>query len=173
MAAKTANNSRDSSSSSGLENIIEGVLKKHPDLKEQIETNPTFYRPLLEKTVSSVYEQYRGPIYWGKTIDKIDKITAIAGLASDLFPVTFGTVSTAKNVLELAPKALYGAYYAYKTGDYKALPYWVANEALSFIPGVGELLDMRNIYINRAQKKFAEAVKKKFNQEVSELRKAS
>ena len=42
----------------------------------------------------------------------------------------------------------------------KAIPYWTAMEAASFIPYLGDAIDMSNIYVNRARKITKDKVKK-------------
>ena len=145
------------------------IFKEQPILRKFVEESP-HYRPVLDRVTAEVYGNYRSPIYWGRVIDKWDRITSAVGLASEVYPITLGTISAAEEVLEMAPKILYGAYYAYKTHDLKALPYWALNELISFVPIIGDIADMRNIYVGRAQKRFALAVKKKFDAEISRLR---
>ncbi len=152
-----------------LNDLVDRIIfKEQPKLRKLLEESP-HYRPLLDKITSEIYERYRGPIYWGKVIDKWDRVTSAVGLLSEFCPATLGTISAAEDILEMAPKALYGAYYAYKTHDLKTLPYWFLNELASFTPFIGDLLDMRNIYVNQAQKRFALAVKKKFDETRNKL----
>ncbi|MEM3112945.1 MAG: hypothetical protein QXI33_00795 [Candidatus Pacearchaeota archaeon] len=113
-------------------------------------------------------KEYKGPIYFGRIIGKWDRITSGAGMLSELVPGVGSAASALEEIPELISKAIYAVYYTGKTGDWKAIPYWVAAETASFIPfGVGDLVDWTNIYFNRARKKMKDAVKTKFKEQIN------
>jgi len=139
------------------------ILREDEDLRRRVMLNPE-YRNLLEQKVSEVFKQYKGILKGSKLVDSWDRVTSAVGLMGDATgPFTAGlgyAVSAAEEVPELIPKILYGVYYGIKTKDWKAIPYWTAMEAASFIPYLGDAIDMSNIYVNRARKATKEKVKK-------------
>jgi len=74
----------------------------------------------------------------------------------------------AEEVSELIPKSVYALYYLTKTGDWKSIPIWAGVEAASFIPYVGDAIDMTNIYINRARDFTKKKLKEDFRKKVVE-----
>lgn len=153
-----------------LEDIVSDA-SKDPELKSTLSQNPRYY-DLLEQSALQMRKKYKGPVYWGKVIDSWDRITSGASVAGSLlFPGVGEIGSVAEEVIESVPKALYSAYYALKTHDFAAIPYWLAYELASFLPfNIGDALDFKNIYLNRAKRKFQEAVKKRFFENLSGLR---
>jgi len=139
------------------------ILREDEDLRRRVMLNPD-YRTLLENKVSEIFKQYKGILKGSKLVDSWDRVTSAVGLVGDAAgPFTGGlgyAVSVAEEIPELIPKILYGIYYGIKTKDWKAIPYWTAREAASFIPYIGDAIDMSNIYVNRARKATKEKVKK-------------
>jgi len=139
------------------------ILREDEELRMRVMLNPA-YRALLERKVAEVFKDYRGVLTGSKLVDSWDRVTSAIGLAGDAIgPFTGGIgnlVSAGEEIPELIPKALYAVYYGIKTKDLKAIPYWTAAEAASFIPYLGDLIDMANIYVNRARKITKEKVKK-------------
>jgi len=140
------------------ENVSEftkGILRENEDIRQAVITNPR-YLPLLEQKVEESFRKYRGVIRGGKVVDSWDRVTSALGLAADAVGPFSGflgnLLSAGEEIVELIPKGIYAAYYLTKTGDWKAIPYWTAAEAASFIPYLGDAIDMTNIYINRARK---------------------
>ncbi|MFH1503323.1 MAG: hypothetical protein ABIE36_01545 [Candidatus Diapherotrites archaeon] len=138
------------------------ILREDEDLRRRVMANPD-YRMLLEKKVAEVFKEYKGVLRGARLVDSWDRVTSAIGMAGDaLGPFTGGlgyAVSAAEEIPELIPKAIYSIYYKNKTKDKKAIPYWSAMEAASFIPYIGDAIDMSNIYVNRARKATKEKVK--------------
>lgn len=139
------------------------ILREDEDLRRRIMLNPE-YRTLLEKKVAETFQEYKGVLKGAKLVDKWDRVTSAVGLLGDAAgPFSGGIgnlISAGEEIPELIPKVFYGLYYGKKTKDWKAIPYWTAMEAASFIPYIGDAIDMSNIYIHRARKATKEKVKK-------------
>lgn len=148
-------------STGSLDDFVNDVLRDDERIRRKVISNPG-YRDLLKDSVRELHEKYKGPLYWGKIIDKWDRVTSTVGGLAELIPGAGNAFSTLEEIPELIPKGIYAAYYVKKTGDWKAIPYWAAAEAASFIPWVGDLIDWTNIYMDRAKKKTKELVKKRF-----------
>ena len=112
-----------------------------------------------------------------KVVDSWDRVTSVLGLAADtVSPLTGGLsslLSAGEEVVELIPKGIYAIYYRSKTGDKKAIRYWAAREAASFIPVIGDAVDLTNSYLNRARKMTKEKVKKEMERVTSGPSKSS
>jgi hypothetical protein len=138
------------------------ILREDEDLRRRVMANPA-YRNLLEQKVAEVFKEYKGVLRGARLVDSWDRVTSAIGLVGDaLGPFTAGAgyaISAAEEIPELIPKAIYAIYYKRKTKDNKAIPYWTAMEAASFIPYLGDAIDMSNIYVNRARKATKEKVK--------------
>lgn len=138
------------------------ILREDEGIRRSILINPA-YRDLLEKKISKTFNDYRGVLTGSKLVDSWDRVTSAVGMVGDAVgPFSLGIgnmISAGEEIAELIPKGLYAIYYGSKTGDLKALPYWAAMEAASFIPYLGDAIDMSNIYINRARKFTKEKVK--------------
>lgn len=139
------------------------ILREDEDLRRRVMINPE-YRNLLEQKVTEVFKEYQGILKGAKLVDKWDRVTSAIGLLGDAAgPFSGGIgnlISAGEEIPELIPKVFYGLYYGKKTKDWKAIPYWTAMEAASFIPYIGDAIDMSNIYIHRARKATKEKVKK-------------
>jgi|GEM_PF-1588100 len=137
-----------------VSDFTKGILREHEDIRQAVIRNPR-YLPLLEQKVQESFKKYRGVLRGGKLVDSWDRVAAAAGLTGDaLAPFTAGLgalFGAAEQTVDLIPKGVYAAYYLAKTGDWKAIPYWTAVEAASYIPVVGKFIDFTNIYINRAR----------------------
>lgn len=138
------------------------ILREDEELRRRVMLNPE-YRTLLEKKVAETFKEYKGILKGARLVDSWDRVTSGIGLIGDaLGPFTGGlgyAVSATEEIPELIPKAIYAIYYKRKTKDNKAIPYWSALEAASFIPYLGDAIDMSNIYVNRARKATKEKVK--------------
>jgi len=145
--------------------FVNEILKEDEYIRLKVEQNPA-YMELLEQKAKEIFAQYRGVIYGSKVIDTWDRVTSAMGLIGDtLGPVTDGAgnaFSALEEIPELIPKALYSIYYLLKTGDWKAIPCWGFVEAASFIPYLGDAIDMTNIYVGRARKITKDKVKEEF-----------
>jgi len=139
------------------------ILREDEDLRRRVMLNPD-YRELLEKKVAEVFKDYQGILKGARLVDKWDRVTSAVGLVGDAVgPFSGGIgnlISAGEEIPELIPKVFYGLYYGKKTKDWKAIPYWTLMEAASFIPYIGDAIDMSNIYIHRARKATKEKVKK-------------
>jgi hypothetical protein len=139
------------------------ILREDEELRTKIMLNPE-YRGLLEQKVAQIFKEYRGVLTGSKLVDSWDRVTSGVGLLGDAagpFSAGLGNLlSAGEDVVESIPKAIYAIYYGAKTKDLKAIPYWTAMEAASFIPYIGDAIDMSNIYIHRARKATKEKVKK-------------
>jgi hypothetical protein len=139
------------------------ILREDEQLRTRVMLNPD-YRVLLEKKVAQVFKEYRGVLTGSKLVDSWDRVTSAMGLLGDAaspFSAGLGTLlSAGEEIVESIPKAIYALYYGAKTKDWKAIPYWTAAEAASFIPYLGDAIDMSNIYLHRARKITKEKVKK-------------
>ncbi len=144
--------------------LVNEILREDESIRQKVIGNPR-YKEFLKKIVYDTNKKYKGPIYWGKIIDKWDRVTSAAGMVAELIPGLGTSASALEEIPELIPKAVYSVYYVGKTGDWKAIPYWATAEALSFLPfGIGDMIDWTNIYINRARKKLKQSVKKRFKE---------
>jgi hypothetical protein len=139
------------------------LLREDEELRIKVMFNPQ-YRALLEQKVSQIFKEYRGVLTGSKLVDSWDRVTSALGLLGDAagpFSAGLGNLlSGGEEIVESIPKSIYAIYYGKKTKDWKAIPYWTAAEAASFIPYVGDAIDMSNIYIHRARKATKEKVKK-------------
>jgi hypothetical protein len=139
------------------------ILREDEELRRRVMLNPE-YRELLEKKVAETFQDYKGILRGAKLVDSWDRVTSAAGLVGDIVgPATGGVgnlVSAAEEIPELIPKVIYGVKYYKKTKDWKAIPYWTLMEAASFIPYLGDFIDMSNIYVKRARKATKTKVKK-------------
>lgn len=139
------------------------ILREDEELRNRVMANPQ-YRQLLEEKVAQTFKEYRGVLTGSKLVDSWDRVTSSVGLVADAAgPFSGGLgnlISAGEEIPELIPKAIYALYYGAKTKDYKAIPYWTAIEAASFIPYLGDAIDMSNSYVDRARKITKEKVKK-------------
>lgn len=152
-----------------VSDFVNEILREDEYIRQAVISNPQ-YRNHLENIAKENLRKYRGILIGGKLVDSWDRITSGIGLICDAAGVVSsgaGNLASAlEEIPELIPKAIYARYYLGKTKDYRALPIWSSYEAASFIPGVGDLIDMTNSYINRARKFTKEAIKKDFRKSV-------
>lgn len=145
--------------------FVNEILREDEGIRQAVIYNPR-YRALLEQMTLETFKKYKGVLKGARLVDSWDRVTSAIGLVGDAVgPFTGGAgniVSALEEIPELIPKAIYAVYYRAKTGDKKAIPYWTAAEAASFIPYVGDAIDMANIYVDRARKMTKEKVKKDF-----------
>lgn len=102
----------------------------------------------LESIIDNNRTHYKNMITAAGMVDTLDKWGAAFALFGDIF----GGAGVGEDALELIYKIPYAIYYLAKTKDYGALIGWGIHEVLSLIPGVGELADVRDIYLTRARK---------------------
>lgn len=150
---------------SSYDDLVDEIAKEDKNIAKKIKENK-FYRERLKEIAVDMNRKYKGPIYFGRIVDYWDRITSTVGMAAELFPGGGTMISAVEEIPELIPKAVYAVYYVNKTGDWKAIPYWSAVEAASFVPfGVGDVVDWTNVYFNRARKKMKDEIKKKFKED--------
>ena len=157
-------------SNSGFDELVDEVLRENEGIRLKVISNPK-YREFFEERIKKLHKKYGGPLYWGKIVDKWDRVTSSLGIAADLVPGVGTAVSAAEEVGEMIPKSIFALYYGKKTGDWKAIPYWACVEAASFIPVIGDLIDWSNIYIKRARKVTKENIIKEFRKKVDKNKK--
>lgn len=155
-----------------LQAHVKQVLSKDPKLLARIERNP-HYMDILNEAVNEAYGKYGKYIAGAKAIDSWDRITSATGLVLQALEAVTGiglpaalATGLVKEAVELGPKLLYAPTYAVMTGDYLSLPYFAAMEALSAVPVLGNILDFKNIYLNRARKRFQKSIKGRFMDKV-------
>jgi hypothetical protein len=135
---------------------IRGLTVRYPQLKE-----------VLYRDVVSNFDKYKGVIRGAKVIDSWDRVTSAAGLAAEVTTGPVGSVfSGVEEIVEGIPKGIYAVYYLSKTKDWKSIPIWMGAELASFIPYVGDAVDLTNIYVDRARKFTKEATKENFKKRV-------
>jgi len=152
--------------------FAEEMLREDETLRIRIQQNPQ-YRQILERKIAETFQDYRGVLTGAKVIDTWDRVTSAPGMAADAAGLFTGglsnLLSVGEEVIELIPKGIYAIYYRSKTGDKKAVRYWAAREAASFIPFAGDAIDMTNIYVNRARKMTKQKVRKEM-EKITSLR---
>ena len=145
--------------------LVNEILREDEYIRMAIINNPD-YRNLLEQEISSAFKKYRGVILGAKVVDSWDRVTSALGLVGDAVGIVSGglgnLISAGEEIVEGIPKGIYALYYGKKTGDWKAIPVWALYEGASFIPGIGDAIDMTNIYVNRARKMTKEKAKEEF-----------
>ncbi|HOW37045.1 MAG TPA: hypothetical protein PLK34_02250 [Candidatus Pacearchaeota archaeon] len=145
-----------------ISEFVNEILREDESLRNHLILNP-HYRPILEQEAAKTFNEYAGIIKGSKLVDSWDRVTSAIGMTADALGIVSGglgnVISGLEEIPELIPKAVYAVYYGKKTKDWKSIPYWSAMEAASFIPGVGDAIDMTNIYVDRARKATKEKVK--------------
>lgn len=148
------------------------ILREDEEIRNYVIRNPE-YRALLEQQTSKVFNKYKGILTGSRLVDSWDRVTSAIGLVGDAvgpFSGTLGNwISAGEEIIEGIPKAIYSVYYGIKTKDWNAIPYWASVEAASFIPYIGDFIDMANIYVHRARKMTKEKVKKDMRKILSGL----
>lgn len=151
-----------------ISDFVNEILKEDKQLQAKVKSNPD-YRLLLEKQTAKTFQEYQGILTGSKVVDSWDRVTSAIGMAADAVGIISGglgnVVSGIEEIPELIPKVVYAVYYGKKTKDWKSIPYWSAMEAASFIPGIGDAIDMTNIYVDKARK----ATKEKVKQEIRKV----
>lgn len=137
------------------------LLRENPRIKALLDGNPKA-RKMLYDSFREQYSKDRTYLSGAKAIDSLDRITSGLSLLAESYPGIGQVVSGLEEVGELAPKILYGTYYTIKSKDYKSIPYYALAEVASFIPFVGDVIDLKNLYINRARKTFRRRVAESF-----------
>ncbi|VVB79213.1 Uncharacterised protein [uncultured archaeon] len=150
-----------------VSDFTDEILREDEYLRNLVLQNPD-YRGLLEQHVSDQFKKYKGVLTGAKLVDSWDRVTSAIGMAAEVFPGLGTLVDEGEELVELIPKGIYAVHYVHKTKDWKAPIYWTAAEAASFIPIVGDAIDMTNIYVNRARKVTKDAVKKEFRKTVTQ-----
>jgi hypothetical protein len=150
--------------------LVDEILREDEYIRSLVIQNPE-YRGLLERNVSEAFKKYRGVIYGARVVDSWDRVTSALGLIGDAVgPFSAGAgnlFSAGEEIVEGIPKGIYALYYLKKTGDKKAIPLWAGAEAASFIPYVGDAIDMTNIYVNRARRMTKEKAKEEFRRNLN------
>lgn len=148
-------------SGSPVSELIDEVLRENEYIRMEVIRNPN-YRTLLEQKAKESVKRYDKLLKSAKAIDRWDRVTSAFGLAADFVPGIGTLASAMEEGVELIPKAIYAIKYKKITGDKKALKYWGTAEAASFIPYLGDLIDMSNIYLNRTRKTIKGNIQKEF-----------
>jgi hypothetical protein len=145
--------------------LVNEILREDEQIRRYVIQNPK-YREFLEQKVLDNFKKYKGVLKGARMVDSWDRVTSTLGLAADAvgpFSAGLGTaLSAGEEVVELIPKSIYAVYYGAKTRDLKGMLKFGAAEIASFIPVVGDFIDMSNIYVNRARKITKERSKKDF-----------
>ena len=146
-----------------LDDWASEIIRKDPRIQEAVTRNPAYRVELLEDLVG-LEKKYKGPMKGARLIDSWDRVTSAGSMAAEYLAPGLGSIlSGVEEVGEVIPKALYGTYYALKTGDLMAVPYWIAAELTSLLPfGIGDVFDLGNIYVNRVRKRWMKAAGKRF-----------
>jgi hypothetical protein len=148
-------------SGSPVSELVDEILRENEYIRNELIQNPN-YRELLEEKVKDSVKKYTSLLKGAKAIDHWDRITSALGLASEFIPVLGNVVSALEEGIELIPKAIYALKYKKIVGNKTDLKYWGAAEAASFIPYIGDFIDMSNLYLNRARKSIKENIQKDF-----------
>jgi hypothetical protein len=145
--------------------LVEELLREDEEIRRYVIKNPE-YKHFLEQKAVENFKKYGKVLRGAKIIDSWDRVTSSLGVVADVAGVgTAGIgniVSLGEEVVELIPKSIYAVYYGAKTKDFKGLAKFAAAEAASFIPFLGDFIDLSNIYVNRARKFTKEKTKKDF-----------
>ena len=150
------------------------MISKDENLQNHLRRNPEHLQYFREAT-EEVYQKYSKHINRARGVDSWDKLlSSVQILGGYVSPALGGPEIRLENkqFLELVPKIIYASLYATDTGDYGSIPYFAAAESVPLIPKVGRVLgnfvDLSDIYLNRAEAKFASEVYKKFEEKVNE-----
>ncbi|MBI2064647.1 MAG: hypothetical protein HYT62_01175 [Candidatus Yanofskybacteria bacterium] len=149
-----------------IEEHVNKIIEKEPGIRDYVQKNPQS-RQLLYETAKDIYHKNSRYLTGAKLIDSWDRLTSAASLAGEAVAGAGQAASVLEEVVEGIPKVGYALYYSVKTGDYKAIPYFMAVEAASLIPIVGDIIDMSNLYINRARKTFRRKVAESFLERIA------
>jgi hypothetical protein len=122
------------------------VFDYDSSIESMVNSNPQ-YQTMLEEKIKANEFKYNRFVTAGKWIDSLDKLGIFMG---------------GEEPVEQLLKIPYALYYAYETKDYGALLYWGIHEVFSMIPVIGELADVRNIYVNRAKERMVKSIAKDF-----------
>ena len=139
---------------------VDKILDKYKEIHDALEQKP-YLRSVLYDYMKQTMQKYKWLLYGAKTLDSIDKLTAIVELGAGMFgPEAEIGVKGFTETLECIMKIPYAAYYAIKSKDYVAPLYFFAAEVASLVPYAGEAIDMMDLYTNKVryqmQKKTAE-----------------
>jgi hypothetical protein len=152
-----------------LDEEVEYLVKHNPIIEEYVTRNPAYRNDLLE-IAKTQYTKYRPYLIGGNMVDSLDRILSAGGMLADVAGISTGGLGNALSLgeegVEMTFKLPYMLLYT-RTGDYGAIPYWLALEAASTIPLVGDAIDMTNAYSNRAHRSFRKSIEEQFLSKVS------
>lgn len=155
-----------------LEYHVDRVIEQYKDVRDALQQKP-YLRDMLREYARQTLQEYKWMLYGAKTVDSIDKITAVAELGAGIFgPEAEMGVKGITETAEYILKIPYTAYYAVKSGDYVAPLYFVAAEAASLIPYAGEAVDFMDLYTNRVRGQIQKKTAKRFLEEIVKKEKA-
>lgn len=128
---------------------VDKILGNYKEIRDALKEKP-YLRSVLSAYMAHTVQEYKWMLYGAKTVDSVDKLTAVAGLSVGLLgPEAEVGFKAVKEPLEYILKVPYTAYYTAKSKDYTAPLYFIAAEAASLVPYAGEAVDMMDMYTNR------------------------
>ncbi|HIH25140.1 TPA: hypothetical protein HA251_08970 [Candidatus Woesearchaeota archaeon] len=137
------------------------VMKHDSRVYDALEADPRAKRT-LERVIQETYNEHHKYIAGAKVVDTTDRIMAAIGGTMELLPA-YGTFARfLLNLAEVAPKLGYAAWYERKSGDKGAFWHIAKREALSFIPYLGTIIDMKAIYLERVREHYLTTVADRF-----------
>jgi len=145
---------------------VDYIIKHDPIINEYVKRDPK-YRLLLRDKLEDVYKNYKPYLISAGIVDTWDRATSALGEAAQFVPGVGNLFAAGEEMVELVPKIVYSAMYAHGTGDYNALPYFAVNELASFTPYVGEAIDFKNIYLERARERLRKRASEDFMKAVA------
>lgn len=149
-----------------LEYHVDRVIEQYKDVRDALQQKP-YLRDMLREYARQTLQEYKWMLYGAKTVDSIDKITAVAELGAGIFgPEAEMGVKAVTETAEAVAKLPYVAYYTVKSGDYVAPLYFVAAEAASLIPYAGEAVDFMDLYTNRIRQEIQKKTAKRFLEQI-------
>lgn len=149
-----------------LEYHVDRVIEQYKDVRDALQQKP-YLRDMLREYARQTLQEYKWMLYGAKTVDSIDKITAVAELGAGIFgPEAEMGVKAVTETAEAVAKLPYVAYYTVQSGDYVAPLYFVAAEAASLIPYAGEAVDFMDLYTNRIRQEIQKKTAKRFLEQI-------
>lgn len=119
-------------------------------------------RQTLERIAQRTYDEHHKYIGTAKVIDTIDRALAVLTGIGEYVPAIGTLFRWGENTAELIPKAMYALWFAHGTKDHASLLYFAGMEALSYTPFAGTIVDMMNLYLNRARLTYRNTVAQRF-----------
>lgn len=137
------------------------VMKHDSRVYDALEADPRAKRT-LERVIQETYDEHHKYIAGAKVVDTTDRIMAAIGGTVEFLPA-YGTFARfLLNLAEVVPKLGYAAWYEHKSGDTGAFWHLAKREALSFIPYLGTIIDIKAIYLERVREHYLTTVANTF-----------